>query len=713
MTSIGALTVVIGADTQGLKQGLGEAEKGLAKFAGVLGGPIGRLATLAAAASAAGAALAVGLTARSMEVIDRQSKLAYSLGGTVESLQSLTHAADLAGVSSEELAKSVGRMNQRFAEAARTGKGDTYEALRRMGLAAQDLLKLNVDERMAVLADRFKALGYTTAQQAEVLKNFGVRGQAMLTVFEGGGASIRAARDDVKAFGVALSNIDAIKVEQANDAWTTAKLLFTGIGNQLAVQLAPIIKGLGDEFAEAGRKSGGFSETIAGGLAGAITLTGAFADQVRKLSIAWAAAEVVAGGALNLILAIYQKIADLSRQQSPEWMIEHARRAIEFAKATGASTEKIKELQATLGQLEGANTFASKLEGDIVAARKAYEDAQAKFNALMTAPMPSEALDSWLERVRTAAQAAAKEVADARQQMLDLNSRGGARTDSLSSEERKALQERLDNLRKSIANEDEALRVQREQELQKLREFEQKRAVTIDEAQKLRAQIQEKFDEKMRELIQAKLEDGILSEDEILKRKYDKQLAELQKFENNRTNTTAEAAEFRRKIEEKYALDVLKLHAAQYSAVASVVDTAMGQITELIGREGDKQFFIFKAIAAATAMVKGYEAAVSAWANGEKIAPGLGYVMAGIAAAGTGAYIAKLMGVGPRSGGNVSAASGSAGAGAAAAATAGPAVPQQVVSLTVHGDYFGREQVRALAQKLIEYQRDGGKLVLV
>lgn len=670
MTSIGALTVVIGADTQGLKQGLGEAEKGLAKFAGVLSGPIGRLATLAAAASAAGAALAVGLTARSMEVIDRQSKLAYSLGGTVESLQSLTHAADLAGVSSEELAKSVGRMNQRFAEAARTGKGDAYEALRRMGLAAQDLLKLNVDERMAVLADRFKALGYTTAQQAEVLKNFGVRGQAMLTVFEGGGASIRAARDDVKAFGVALSNIDAIKVEQANDAWTTAKLLFTGIGNQLAVQLAPLIKHLGDEFAEAGRKSGGFADTIADSVSKAIQIWGFFA---RQSNMQWSAFYTIAenvAGAINTAIRAINSVE------------------LGMRKIFGGVPVLIEEISNDYGKLRDA----------------------------LVKPPSAEDWDKWWAEIKRKASESAQEIADARDTMLHLNRNGGAKTDSLSSEERKALQERLDNLRKSIANEDEALRVQREQELQKLREFEQKRIVTIDDAQKLRAQIQEKFDEKMRELIQAKLEDGILLEDEILKRKYDKQLAEVQKFEDNRTITAERATALRRGIEEKHALDMLKLQAAQYSAVASVVDTAMGQITDLIGKEGDKQFFVFKAISAATALVKGYEAVISAYAAGMKVGgPPVGVAFAGIAAAGVAAHIAKLMGVGPRSGGNVSAASGNAGAGEAAAApaTAGPAVPQQVVSLTVQGDYFGREQVRALAQKLIEYQRDGGKLVLV
>ena len=183
--TMGALTIVIGGDVSDLERATKRAEGAVGKLSDTVGGPgVTRFAAYATAASAAGAALIFKLTAGAMETIDAQSKLAYRLNGSVAEMQALTHAADLAGVSQEALAQSVGKMNARLAEAARTGQGAAYEALKRLGLSAKDFLQLPVDERLAVLADRYQALGYSTAQQADSLKQLGIRGQEMISLFQ-------------------------------------------------------------------------------------------------------------------------------------------------------------------------------------------------------------------------------------------------------------------------------------------------------------------------------------------------------------------------------------------------------------------------------------------------------------------------------------------------------------------------------------------------
>lgn len=259
------------------------------------------------------------------------------------------------------------------------------------------------------------------------------------------------------------------------------------------------------------------------------------------------------------------------------------------------------------------------------------------------------------------------------------------------------------------------MRLQHDRQLKDLSEFEAKRLVTAEEAAAMRLDIQNKYEEAKDALVRSKFEQGVISEDELLAQKYAKQLADLEIFEKNRTITVERAAELRRKIEEKAKLSALQLQASQYSGLASIVDTSMGQMTDLIGQEGDKQFEIFKAISAATALVKGYEAVVSAYAAGSKIGgPVVGAVFAGIAAAGVAAHIAKLMSVTSSSGGSASGmgAGGGGGSSGAAAATPQQAAPQQTMFLSVQGSFFGREQVRELAGKLIDFQSDGGKVVL-
>lgn len=663
---MGAMTVLIGGDVSGLDKAATKADRIVGNLTKSIGGGAGHLVGYAAAATAAGAALALGLTAKSMDTIDAQSKLAYRLKGSVSELQSLVHAGDLAGVSQETLAQNIGKMNARLAEAARTGEGPAFEALKRLGLGASEFLELPVNERLAVLGDRFKELGYTTAQQADVLKQFGIRGQEIINLFEGGGDTIRDASKDVEAFGVAVSNIDGAQVEAANDAWTTARLIFTGIGNQLAVNLAPLIKHLGDELADAGRESGGFAEGIEKGVRAGVLGFGKLQKEVYTFRV----------------------------------------------EMDEAIAEFINGWNTAAGAIPKFMEWASR--GAVTAAELGYRDIEHGYGKLRDtlAKPPSEAdWDAWWESIRTKSREAARKIVEERKRVND--GPGADTGDGLDEGERKRLQGKLDQLQKSIASEDEVLKLQRERQLKDLSEFEAKRLVTADEAAAMRLEIQKKYEEAKDALVQAKFEQGVIAEDELLARKYAKQLADLDEFEKSKTITIERAAELRRKIEEKAKLASLQLQASQYSGLASIVDTSMGQMTDLIGEEGEKQFSIFKAISAATALVKGYEAVVSAYAAGSKIGgPVVGAVFAGIAAAGVAAHIAKLMSVTTSSGGGAVGGGAGGGGSAAAAAPSEPAAPQQTMFLSVQGNFFGREQVRELAGKLIDFQADGGKVVL-
>lgn len=659
---LGNLAIVIGGDVSGLDKAAAKAEGIVGRLTGGVNSQAAAMAKYAAVATAAGVALAVGLLAKSMETIDAQSKLAARLNGTTAELQALVHAGDLAGVSQEQLATSVGKMNQKLAEAARTGQGPAYEALQRLGLSAKDFLALPVNERLATLADKFKGLGYNTAQQADALKQMGVRGQELLSLFEGGGDGIRDATKDVEAFGVAVSDIDGASVEAANDAWTTARLLLTGIGNQLAVTLAPLIKDIGDRFADAGRESHGFSEAIQSGVLIAVMT---FAKLQRE---------------------IYQTRLDMDNA------------AADMAANWNAFVRM-------------ARNVAPKLSGDFGLTQIEHNFGNLKHT--LAEPPSDEEWAKWWEEIRRKAREAAEKVVEERKKV---NQGSGDTGDGLTDQERKAQQDKLDRLKKSIATEDEQLRMQRDEQLADLKEFEDKKIATTAEANSLRLQIQDKYQKDLQQLIQSKFENQFATEDEALAAKYAKQLADLDEFEKGKTQTAEYYAALRKKIDEKYEKDSMKLHAQQYSALAGIVDTSMGQITSLVDSEGNKQFGIFKAIASATALVKGYEAAVSAYAAGNATGvPGLGAIMAGISAAGTAAYIAKLNSVsvgGAGGGGAAAPAAGGGGAAVAAATPAASAAPQQTMFVTLQGDYFSREFVRDFTRKQIDFQRDGGRVVL-
>lgn len=283
------------------------------------------------------------------------------------------------------------------------------------------------------------------------------------------------------------------------------------------------------------------------------------------------------------------------------------------------------------------------------------------------------------------------------------------------------LKRRLEQVRQSIAEEDLAYEVQRQRYMTEVDKFEAAKLVKAEEAAAMRRQIDEKIDKQKQDYLFQNLELVTASEEEIMTRRHQRQLELVDQFERNRTITEERANENRKKMDEQYSTAKLQLMAKSYSGLASIVDTSMSAISQIVGDESQKGFTVMKAVSMATALVKGFEAAVSAYAFGAKIGgPPLGAAMAAVAAVGTGAIIAKLAGVGPSGGGGGGSGGGgglgpiASGGGAAAASPVGEA-PEVNRSLTVHGitskELFSGGMVRDLAKALLDFQRDGGKVV--
>jgi hypothetical protein len=222
------------------------------------------------------------------------------------------------------------------------------------------------------------------------------------------------------------------------------------------------------------------------------------------------------------------------------------------------------------------------------------------------------------------------------------------------------------------------------------------------------------LNDKLIEIAATRIGDELQTETEKLKEEYDKRLAIIATFEAARTENEEKAAELRKRLNIKYAIDTNMAIAQQYSSLANIVDTAVGQLSQIVGKEGGVAFNIMKGISMATALVKGYEAVVSAFAAGNKVGgPPLGFAFAAIAAAGVAAQIAALAMVQPQSSGAGSAptAAGASGASTAEAAATAPQNQQrQAVDITLKGRIFGREEIRGLIGQINDAVSDGAVL---
>jgi hypothetical protein len=229
-----------------LSREMEEANRRLATFA--------RRAKVAVAAAASALVAAAGAMIRSgLQVVDAQAKLAASLATTTESVQVLARAGDLAGVSMGEIEQATMQLTRRLAQAAQ-GAGPAVEALQRLNLTAEELRRLPLDQRIAAIQDALARYVPEAQRAAVASKLFGDRAALVFSRIDT--ATLRQAAEDVRDFGVAVSDQDARQIERTNDALSRLGLIWRGLANQLAVAAAPALEAVANAMAAVARTTG-------------------------------------------------------------------------------------------------------------------------------------------------------------------------------------------------------------------------------------------------------------------------------------------------------------------------------------------------------------------------------------------------------------------------------------------------------------------------
>lgn len=291
---------------------------------------------------------------------------------------------------------------------------------------------------------------------------------------------------------------------------------------------------------------------------------------------------------------------------------------------------------------------------------KPINQAYGRLQETLQKPWSSEELEAWVQRMREESEKLAQVAIDARK---ITNTRGGGigtGTDVGEDTERQdRLAQQLEALRGSLMTEEEAELASYEARMDLLRDFLEDRKVTVDEFNELEARAKQEHADAMTEIDELQAEEAARIRQDLIGR----------------------------------------------------VSGLMSALSGLIKEDGEKSFKINKAISMATGAAKGIESAISAYAAGMTVGgPPVAAAYAAVSVATTAAQLAQLNAVQPGSSGG-----GGGGSVSSSAAASAPAV--QTLNLSLQGisasQFYSGDQVRELAQTLVQYQRDGGQLVLV
>lgn len=243
----------------------------------------------AVAVSASLAAIGVvDFATDALQAADEINKLSDRLGVGTEALSEYQFVAERTGVAFRNITDGFQKLGRRVSEAAR-GTGAAKDVLRELGLEAEKLDRLAIDQQFEVVADAIENVTSETDRLRIAQKLFDSENVKLLQTIKGGSEELQNLRKQYRDLGGTLSEETADAASDAIDAWTNLSAGTEALGVTLVSILAPVIsdvvtwlsENIPDAVTAASRAFDTLQVVIAD--AGSV-ITGALADAERNLA---------------------------------------------------------------------------------------------------------------------------------------------------------------------------------------------------------------------------------------------------------------------------------------------------------------------------------------------------------------------------------------------------------------------------------------------
>jgi len=223
-------------DASGAFKSVGSAIAGVGKT-------IVKAGAVMATALTAGAGAAFSLSSRVADAQDRVGKMSDRLGIAVDKLSQFHHAAELGGIRTQTFDMALQRMSRRVAEAGQ-GMGEAQGALRELGIDAEALSNLPLDQQMNVVADALNGVDGQANKVRLAFKLFDSEGVSMLQTMKNGSQSFKDAATDLERLGGVMTAQGTANAAKFKDEWSRVRTAISGVSMGVANQLIPMFTGL-------------------------------------------------------------------------------------------------------------------------------------------------------------------------------------------------------------------------------------------------------------------------------------------------------------------------------------------------------------------------------------------------------------------------------------------------------------------------------------
>lgn len=309
MAFIGSLITTVKANTSPFSKNLKKAGKSTQAFRDSLKTVGTGIAKVGLGLGAVATGALVVYTVQAFKAIDATAKLASELDLATSSLTAYQLAAGLSGTDTATLNKALQRMARTVGE-ARSGITTGTKALEDFGIELEDLKGLSTEQIFEEFAQRIKEIPDPLERAAKAALIFGKAGQKLLNFLSMGKAGLAEVKQELEDLGIAFNEVDAAKVEAANDAILRMQTVGKGLGNTLAIELAPFIESIAKKMTDFIKASGGIDDIVKSGI-GPLTEGVAFlADTIQLGRAAW---NGFSAAARTSIALVFSPLTELDR----------------------------------------------------------------------------------------------------------------------------------------------------------------------------------------------------------------------------------------------------------------------------------------------------------------------------------------------------------------------------------------------------------------
>jgi len=344
---------------------------------------------------AGGAALA-GLKSM-MNDFDRVGKLATRFDTSAESIQRVSVAANIAGTDVEAVANAMTKAGIAASKAVENG-GQMAEVFDRAGINAREFANANIDEKLLMIAEAYRAAGNDAQKTNAIIEIMGSRAGANLIPLISNVEALRAEMANVSV----TSDATVRRIEEANDRMTR-------MVNNMKVYAADALGMFTDIFEKWGSFFGGSgfktikeleeeAVKIGGEFAKTTSTTKKITDELESQTVELEKqSDLMDEQAVKRRKAFEQELAlTVAKAEGNDALVRdiNERRAFEHAVEQGATTEEAANFAASkmaledgrgatspartaLEQLQDMGTVAGSAAASRIAGRGGYALAEA------------------------------------------------------------------------------------------------------------------------------------------------------------------------------------------------------------------------------------------------------------------------------------------------------------------------------------------------